>query len=165
MAANSKSGTSKQDRIAFLRENNWVPTDRGRGDHTVWEHPGFKELSRHSKITCPGNLLHNVAQLPWEHTVPDNPASGTWHRIAKHAEWCEETVKAHKATIQAAAETKAARHALLEQFHENRADLFAWRREMRLNYKSGHDMTKTRPAPVTWDEVNALRNQLKSGPK
>jgi hypothetical protein len=156
MASKSKCGISKLERERFLYDHGFMP-DRG-DNHITWEHKKLKELARKQKIECPANLLSNSAQLPWEHTIPDNPAPGTWHVAVKHAKWCQETVEA----AEAAEKALAARRQLRQEFREAADEYCTWRREMRHRYKAGLDMQESRPAPVTYNQLDDMVAKLKS---
>lgn len=148
MASKSKAGLSPLERKDFLISHGFrqVP-DRGHGSHAVWEHPELKELAKKQKIVCPGNLLSNVAQPAWEQTIPDNPASGTWHRIAKHAEWCQETVAAAKG---ASAEEEK-RRKIKQDFLDAKQEICDWKRETKHRLKAG---LEANPAPASYHRMN-----------
>lgn len=156
MASNSKSGLSPLERKDFLLDHGFVPIpDRGHGSHAVWEHTKLKELIlvQKQKITCPPNLLHNVAQLPWEHTIPDNPASGTWHRIVKHAEWCQETV----AKAKGASAEEERRRKIKQDFRDARQEICDWKRETKHRLRAG---IETKPAPDSYRRIEELKARL-----
>jgi hypothetical protein len=154
MAANSKSGLSKFERDKFMYDHGFVPLpNRGKGDHTVWDHAGIRELAKKQAVNCPPNLLHNVAQPAWQHTVPDNPATGTWHRIAKHAEWCQETL----AALSGASADEQRRRKAKQEFLEARQDICDWKRDVKHRLRAGLD---TRPAPAAYHQINTLRAQF-----
>jgi hypothetical protein len=154
----SKSSLSKIQREKFLRDHGFEFDRTGAGDHNIWVHRELRALALKGgiKIDCPQNLLHNPNQLPWEHCIPDNPATGTWTRIANHAKWCSRQAE----EIRTAAAKEEARRKLVEEFHSARDEMCQWRREMKHRYKANLDMSESRPAPVTWQELNAMQAKL-----
>lgn len=153
MASNSKSGLSKLEREDFLHEHGFVLLRQGKGDHAVWEHPELKELAKKQKIICPGNLLSNPAQLAWEHTIPDNPAGGTWHRAVKHAEWCQETVE--KAKGSSAEEER--RRKIKQDFLDAKQEICDWKRDTKHRLRAG---IETKPAPDSYRRIDELKARL-----
>lgn len=155
MASNSKAGLSKLQREDFLRAHGFEPLRGGKGSHEIWEHAELKQLAKTHHIDCPANLLHNVAQKPWEHPVSDNPASGTWHRIVKHAQWCKETVE----KLCGADKELEARRQIVREFREARQEFCDWKRENKHRAKAGLDMTQP---PVSYAELNARKARFLS---
>lgn len=151
--AGNKSKLSKLDREEFLREHGFEFFRQGKGDHTVWGHPELMELAKTHKIECPPNLLSNVAQAAWEHAIPDNPAGGTWHKIAKHAEWCAETV----AKIKGASLAEERQRKIKQEFREARQEICDWKRDTKHRLRAGLD---TKPAPVSYHQINDLKARL-----
>jgi hypothetical protein len=153
MASNSKAGLSKLQREDFLRDHGFTPLRSGKGSHEIWEHAALKELAKTHKIDCPSNLLHNPAQKPWEHPLPDNPASGTWHRISKHAQWCQQTVEALKGATQEA----EARRRIVREFMEAKKEFCDWKRETRHRVKAGLEAAEP---PVSYTELKARQQRF-----
>lgn len=147
MASNSKSGFTKEEREDFLRQHGFVPLRQGKGDHEVWEHPELKALAQQQKIACPANLLSNPAQPAWQHTIPDNPATGTWHRAVKHAVWCEETAE----KLSGAVAERDSHRKLKEEFRKAQKEICAWKHETKHRLKAGLDAN---PAPASYHRMN-----------
>lgn len=149
----SKSGLTRHGREAFLRNHGFVFLRHGKGDHDVWEHPELKALARSRHVDCPANLLPNTAQAPWEHTVPKDPAVGTWLRLVKHAEWCEETV----AVARGAATEEARRRQTRQDFLDAKKEICDWKHETRHRLRAGLDAN---PAPDSYHKIKALQAKL-----
>lgn len=153
MGGSNKSKLSKLDRDDFLRAHGFVPLRQGKGDHTVWEHPELRELAQKQKVECPGYLLNNVNQPPWQHTVPDDPGGKLWHRISSHAEWCQETVAAAKG-----ADASAARHKQIKQdFLDAKKEICQWKHETKHRLRAGLDAN---PAPDSYHRIKELQAKL-----
>jgi hypothetical protein len=151
MASKSKAGLSPLERKDFLLEHGFRPVQgRGHGSHSIWEHAELKALAQEQKITCPPNFLHNAGQLPWEHTIPDNPASGTWHRVVKHAQWCQETV----ATAKGASAEEERRRKIKQDFLDARKEICDWKRETKHRLKAN---LEANPAPASYHRMNELK--------
>lgn len=150
MSSNSKCGLSEGQRVRFLKDHGFVPLHHGKGSHESWEHPELKFLARSHKITPPANLLSNPAQRPWETTLCDNPASGTWNAMVKHAEWCQKTV----ADIKAGSEIDRRRCDVARQFREAAAADRQWRHEVKFALRTGADVP---PAPMKYEDLLSLK--------
>ncbi|MDE1152805.1 MAG: hypothetical protein PW788_09735 [Micavibrio sp.] len=138
MASNSKSGLSSVQREVALRDLGFEKQRNGKGSHVVWEHTALKAMAQTGKkVCCPPNLLSNPAQAPWETTLPDNPGSGTWQSMLKHAKWAQQTVDDYKS----ATAVQEARKSIILEFREARDEVCAWKHETRHRLKSHLDAT------------------------
>jgi hypothetical protein len=151
----NKSKYSKEQRKAFLKAHGVVFARHGRGDHDVWVHEKLRDYVKEKGIhlDCPANLLTNPAQLPWEQTVPLNPATGTWAQIASHVKWCDETYK----TLSGAEAAEEARKKRKQEFLDARDDICQWKHETKHRLRAGLDAN---PAPESYQRLSQIKAQL-----
>ena len=157
MASNSKSGLNKEQREKILRDCGFFQARDGKGSHENWEHPELKALAKTRSIVPPANLLSNEAQKPWECTLPDNPAGGTWKTIAKYAEWCRETVE----KIKNEADVEQRRRAVCSQFRATANSYCQWKKDVNSWLKAGLNVKEAPKPPVTYAELKKLEMQKK----
>lgn len=160
--SNSKCGLDEGQRKRFLKDHGFVFVRAGKGSHEEWEHAELKVLSRNHKIVPPANVVSVEHQsTPWETTLCDNPANGTWKAMVRHAEWCQQTVE----EIKAGSERERRRCAVVRQFREAVADTRGWRHEVKNWLKAGLPLAEAPKPPISTKELEKLRaekNQLSS---
>jgi len=157
MASNSKSGVNKNDRETFLKNHGFVKAAQGKGSHESWVNFEIKLLSRSSSINPPENLKSNSAQKPWETTLPDNPAGGTWKAIKKFAIWASDTVDKFKSE----SANEQIRLKTAKEFNEASRDIRAWRKAMKHRYKTGIEMDNAPETPISYKDFKSLENKKK----
>lgn len=83
-----KCGLKQEERERFLKESGFVKlrAPKGGSSHSTWYNPEFKKLCQSGKAELPANFGCDRV-LPWEITVCDNPARGTWKSLQKQVTW------------------------------------------------------------------------------
>jgi hypothetical protein len=156
MASKSSSGTTKEERETFLKEQGFTQLRSGKGSHVIWEHAAAKALAQTGKFpSAPENIASSNAQQPWVITLPADPARGTWRTISKTAEWCQNTA----AGLGASASHTEQRSATVQQFHESREEFCTWKKEVKNKLKVGLDVSGEK-SPVKYSALQALRGKL-----
>lgn len=146
MASRDRSGLNGHQRERFLREHGFEKVRSAKGSHAVWEHAALKELSRTHKVSIPANILSGGAQCAYELILPEDPASGTWKKLEKQAEWCAETVK----LVHQTAAHEQMRQAMLREFHAAVEEVCDWKKRVKHWVKSGLDPAKAPQAPESY---------------
>ena len=137
MASNSKSGSTKEERESFLKKRGYVQERTGKGSHEIWTNPTMRETAKAHHIDMPENLRSNIAQKPWDITLPDNPAGGTWMRIQRQAEWCQKALtSAHEF-----ANDVSLRQQTKQQMRDNMREICEWKHAVK------HSLRMSQPTP------------------
>lgn len=148
--ADSKSGLTKEERADYLGAHGFKFLRHGKGDHHIWENAALKALAKNNRIEAPSNLLSTPQQKPWEITLSDDPASGTWHRMAKLAEWADEKV----AEINGREAGRAAHRKIIQEFRDAREEITEWKRETKHRLTAG---LSPNPAPGSYHQMKQIK--------
>jgi len=129
------------------------------GGHTIWVHPDLKQLASRHKIEAPANLASS-GKAPWQISLPDNPASGTWDAVVKQAKWCHDKVR----EIEMGLEHEQQRLKLAREFRKASADYRQWKKDIRHWLRSGLDMQEAPQPPLTFKELMGLKEKSQPSP-
>ena len=146
MATKSASGLTKEERESFLRAHGYEHLRTGKGSHQIWEHKELKEIARSVSLFPPAYLLSNPNQKPWETVLPGDPASGTWHKIEKMAEWCAQQI----VELKSVAEKEMRFQARKQEFRKNREDICTWKKSVKNWLKAGLAVAEAPRAPASY---------------
>ncbi len=155
--ASSKSGMTKEDRERFLLDHGYTPLRGGKGSHEIWEHTELKMLARTHKVAPPGNVLPNASQIPWEITLPHDPARGTWGAIVKLSEWCITRTD----EIKNASTREQLRCKVFKAFQRAVGDVRQWKKDLRHHLKAGLSAETAPVTPIAYEDFKALTEQKK----
>lgn len=128
-------GLNKEKRVSFLKEHGYILADQGKGSHTIWVNPEMKSVALSNHIVMPENLRSNIAQKPWEITLPCDPASGTWHTIQRQAEWCMKALEQARHLEQA----DVLKTSISEQFRAAKKEITEWKHTVKHCLKMGQE--------------------------
>lgn len=155
--SSSKSGLTKEERERYLLDHGYLPLRGGKGSHEIWENAELKMLARTHKISAPLNVLPNASQVPWEVTLPHDPARGTWGAIVKLTEWCVGCSE----DIKNASAHQAMRCKIAGDFRKAVTDLRQWKKDLRHHLKAGLSLETAPETPIAFKDFKALGEQKK----